>query len=80
MHLALVWVLILFMSFTKILISNAGQSSQWNMLYVSGEMKMHEAVNAGLRMVDFKDMLSEVGLAYREVIHSSTPEALEKVC
>ena len=68
------------MSLTNIRISNASQSAQWNMLYVSGEMRMHEAVNAGLRMVDFKDMLSEVGLAYQEVIHSSTPEALEKVC
>lgn len=40
---------------------------------------MHEAVNAGLRIVYSKDMLFEVGLAYSEVIHSSTPEALEKV-
>lgn len=39
---------------------------------------MHEDVTAGLELVYSKDMFSEVGLAQQEVIHSSTPEALEK--
>lgn len=39
---------------------------------------MHEVVNEGFRLVYSKDVLSEVGLAYREVIHSGTSEALEK--
>ncbi len=49
------------------------------MLYVSRDMKMHEAVNSGLRIVYSKDTLFEVGLAHWELIHSSTPEAPEKV-
>lgn len=40
--------------------------------------QMHEVVNGESGMVYSKDGLSEVGLAYREVIHSGAPEALEK--
>lgn len=34
------------------------------MVYVSGNMMMQEAVNAGLRTVYFKDRFFEVGLAH----------------
>lgn len=37
-----------------------------------------EAAGSGRRTVIFKDLLSQVGLAQREVIHSSTLEANEK--
>lgn len=40
-------------------------------MYVSRDMMMYEAMNAGLRIVNSKDMFFEVGLAHREVIHSS---------
>lgn len=42
------------------------------------DMMIHLVVNEGLRVVYSKDMLSEVGLAYWEVIHSRTPAAFER--
>lgn len=44
-----------------------------------GDTMTHEVVNLGLRAVNSKDLLCEVGLAHREVIHGSTLEALENV-
>lgn len=58
----------------------ADQHLWWYMLHVSRKMMMHNVLNSGLRMVVYcKDMRFEVGLTHWEVIHSSTPEALEKV-
>lgn len=54
------------------------QLLQFYMLHFSRELRMHEVVNAGLGLVYSKDVFSEVGLAQQEVIHSSTPQALEK--
>lgn len=49
------------------------------MAYVSRDVMMHDAVNAGLRIVYSKDMFFKVGLAHWQVIQNCTPEALEKV-
>lgn len=76
LHPGLVYVLFeLINDFITVVISNAGFFLHSGICCM---FQMHEVVNGESGMVYSKDMLSEVGLAYREVIHSGTPEALEK--
>ncbi len=70
----------LWFRFSSNLILYGGYVSQWYMLYVPRDMMMlHDAVNSGLRAVNSKYWLFEVGLAHWGVIQCSIPEALEKV-